>query len=477
MSSTDIRLFIGGAWRDGAAGARRAVANPATGETIGSVALAEPADLDAALAAVAAGFAVWRDTPAQRRATILRRAADLLREQLPAHAATMTAEQGKPLAESRIEAGAAADILDWAAEEGRRQYGWTIPARQGGVVQIAVREPVGPVAAFTPWNFPMNQPARKIASALAAGCAIILRASEETPCSAAAIVAALHEAGVPDGVVNLVFGSGRMVAQHLIASPVIRKVSFTGSTPVGRQVAALAGEHLKRLTLELGGHAPVLVFDDAPLADTVARTLAAKFRNAGQVCTSPTRFLVQRPQFEAFATAFAAGAAALRLGDGAAADTQMGPLTNDRRIAAIEQLVADAVQRGARLLAGGRRAQRPGRFYEPTVLADAPRDAAIMAEEPFGPVAIINPFDTLDEAVAEANRLPYGLAAYAYSRRTDIVNAVLARLEAGMVSVNHHGLALPEMPFGGVKESGYGSEGGAEMLAAYLVTKFQTVLS
>ncbi len=477
MSSTDIKLFINGAWRDGAAGARRDVLNPATGEIIGSAALAEPADLDAALAAAAAGFAVWRDTSAHQRAATLKRAAEALRAQLPALAAMMTKEQGKPLAESRIEAGAAADILEWAAEEGRRQYGWTIPARQGGVVQVATHEPVGPVAAFTPWNFPMNQPARKISSALAAGCSIILRASEETPGSAAVIVDALHQAGVPAGVVNLVFGSGRMVSQHLIASPVIRKVSFTGSTPVGRQIAALAGEHLKRLTLELGGHAPVLVFDDAPIADTVARTLTAKFRNSGQVCTSPTRFLVQRPQFEAFAAAFAEGAAALRLGDGAEATTQMGPLTNDRRIAAIEHLVADAVQRGARLLAGGKRAQRPGRFYEPTVLADVPLDAEIMAEEPFGPVAVINPFDTLDEAVTEANRLPYGLAAYAYSRRTDVVNAVLARVEAGMVSVNHHGLALPEMPFGGIKESGYGSEGGAEMLAAYLVTKFQTVLS
>jgi len=477
MSTTDIKLFIDGAWREGAAGARRDIVNPANGKTIGSVALAEPADLDAALAAAAAGFAVWRDTPAQRRAALLRRAAEILRAELTARAATMTAEQGKLLEEARVEAGAAADILDWAAEEGRRQYGWTIPARQGGVVQVAAREPVGPVAAFTPWNFPMNQPVRKIASALGAGCSIILRASEETPASAAAIVAALHEAGVPAGVVNLVFGRGRMVSQHLIASPVIRKVSFTGSTPVGRQIAALAGEHLKRLTLELGGHAPVLVFEDAVLADTVARTVAAKFRNAGQVCTSPTRFLVQRPQFEAFAAAFAEGAAALRLGDGAEATTQMGPLTNDRRVTAIEHLVADAVQRGARLLTGGKRAQRPGRFYEPTVLADVPLDAEIMTEEPFGPVAVINPFDTLGEAIAEANRLPYGLAAYAYSRRTDIVNAVLARVEAGMVSVNHHGLALPEMPFGGIKDSGYGSEGGAEMLAAYLVTKFQTVLS
>lgn len=474
---SDTRLFIDGVWRDGAAGRTREVTNPATGETIGSVALAEVQDLDAALAAAQLGHAEWRTVSAYQRATILRRAAQTVRSDAASIVATMVAEQGKPVAEAKIEAGSAADILEWAAGEAQRLYGWTIPSRQPGIVQTAVREPVGPVAAFTPWNFPLNQPTRKLASALAAGCSVILRASEETPASAAVLVKALEVAGVPAGVVNLVFGDGRTTSRHLITSPVIRKVSFTGSTPVGRQVAALAGEHLKRITLELGGHAPVLVFDDADIGDTVTRTVAAKFRNSGQVCTSPTRFLVARSEHEGFATQFAGATSKLVLGDGADPATQVGPLTNERRIVAIERLVADAVARGARLLTGGKRAQRPGRFYEPTVLANVPVEAEIMTEEPFGPVAIINPFDTLDDALREANRVPFGLAAYAYSRRTDRVQAALAGLEAGMVSVNHHGLAQAETPFGGVKESGFGTEGGAEMLHAYTITKFQTVLN
>jgi succinate-semialdehyde dehydrogenase / glutarate-semialdehyde dehydrogenase len=473
----DTKLFIDGVWRDGAAGKTRDVTNPATGETIGSVALAEPSDLDDALAAAQRGFAAWRAVSAHQRAATLRRAAQILRADAEAIVATMVAEQGKPVAEAKIEAGSAADILDWAAGEAQRLYGWTIPARQAGVMQMAVREPVGPVAAFTPWNFPLNQPTRKLASGLAAGCSIVLKASDETPASAAILVRALADAGVPAGAVNLVFGDGRMVSRHLVTSPLIRKVSFTGSTPVGRQIAAMAGEHLKRTTLELGGHAPVLVFEDADIEDTVSRTVLAKFRNSGQVCTSPTRFLVARPHHERFASRFADAAAKLVVGDGADPRTQVGPLTNERRITAIEGLVADAVAKGARLLLGGRRAQRPGRFYEPTVLADVPVEAEIMTEEPFGPVAIINPFDTLEEALAEANRVPYGLAAYAYSKRTDLVNAALEGLEAGMVSVNHHGLALAETPFGGVKESGYGTEGGAEVLDAYTVTKFQTVLT
>lgn len=472
---TDTELFIGGTWRAGASGQCCEVINPATGDVIGTVAVADPEDLDAALASAERGFAVWRDVPAFERAAVLKRAAQILRSQSAAIVAAMVAEQGKPLGEANIEAGSAADILEWAAAEAQRLYGWTIPSRQAGVTQMAVREPVGPVAAFTPWNFPLNQPTRKLASALAAGCSVVLRASEETPASAANLVRVLEEAGLPPGVVNLVFGGGQMISRQVIGSPVIRKVSFTGSTPVGRQVAALAGEHLKRLTLELGGHAPVLVFEDADLDDTVARTVAAKFRNAGQVCTSPTRFLVARPLHEAFVEKFAEATARLVVGDGADPATQVGPLTNERRIAAVERLVADALAKGARLLTGGKRAQRPGRFYEPTVLADVPMEAEIMSEEPFGPVAIINPFDTPDEAITEANRLPFGLAAYAYSRRTDLVNAALQRIEAGMVSVNHHGLALAEMPFGGVKESGYGTEGGAEMLQAYTVTKFQTV--
>lgn len=471
----DVLLHIGGVWRAGRSGAWQEVIDPATGDAIGRVAHADPLDLDDALQAAAAGFEVWREVPAFDRYKLMRRAAEHLRGSAAAAAARMTAEQGKPLAEAKVEVLAAADIIDWAAEEGRRAYGRLIPARAGDVTQSVVPEPVGPVAAFTPWNFPMNQPVRKIAAALAAGCSIVIKGSEDTPGSLAALVAAFDAAGLPAGVLNAVFGVPDAISRHLIASPVIRKISFTGSTAVGRHLASLAGHHLKRMTLELGGHAPVLVFADADIGDATAKIAAAKFRNAGQVCTSPTRILVQRPAYDGFVRGFVAKAEALHIGPGANTDTRMGPLSHERRLSAMEALVADALDHGATLATGGKRIGNRGYFFEPTVLTDVPLEARIMTEEPFGPIATIAPFDQAEDAIMEANRLPYGLAAYAYTRSAATIALVQSRVESGMISINHHGLALPETPFGGVRDSGWGSEGGSEMLSAYLVPKFVSV--
>ncbi len=468
----DVLLLIDGVWTKAEGGRSLPVANPATGETNGTVAHASRGDLDRALAAADKGFRVWRKISAYDRAKVMRKAADLLRERVDAIARLMTLEQGKPLAEAKGETLAGADVIDWFAEEARRAYGRVVPARAEGIYQLVLKEPVGPVAAFAPWNFPINQVVRKVSAALAAGCSIIVKAPEETPASPAELLRCFVDAGVPAGVVNLVFGVPAEISEYLIPHPVIRKISFTGSTAVGKQLAALAGAHMKRVTMELGGHAPAIVFADADL-DAASKILSTnKLRNAGQVCVSPTRFLVQEAVYDAFVEQFTARIKAAKVGDGLAAGTTMGPLANPRRIAAMEAFIGDAVQRGATLRTGGNRIGNKGNFFEPTVLTDVPKDARIMNEEPFGPVAVISRFATFDEVVAEANRLPFGLASYAYTRSAKTANAIAASVEAGMMSINHHGLALPEVPFGGVKDSGYGSEGGLEAIEAYLNTKF-----
>jgi succinate-semialdehyde dehydrogenase / glutarate-semialdehyde dehydrogenase len=467
-----ISLFIDGAWTAAAAGRTIPVVNPATGETIGSVAHADRSDLDRALEAAEKGFRTWRKISAFDRSKIMRKAADLIRQRADAVAPLMTLEQGKPLPEAKAETLAAADIIDWFAEEARRAYGRVIPARAEGIYQLVIKEPVGPAAAFTPWNFPINQVVRKVSAALAAGCSVIVKAPEETPASPAELIRAFADAGVPAGAVNLVYGVPSEISEYLIPHPVIRKVSFTGSTVIGKHLAALAGAHMKRVTMELGGHAPTIVFDDADIDLAARLTSGAKLRNAGQVCVSPTRFLVQEAVYGDFVEKFTAAVAATKIGDGMESGTQMGPLANPRRIAAMEALIGDAVERGARIRTGGHRIGNKGNFFEPTVLTDVPQDARIMNEEPFGPVALIAPFGRFEDAVTEANRLPFGLAAYAYTRSARTANAVAAQVETGMMSINHHGLALPETPFGGVKDSGYGSEGGSEAIEAYLATKF-----
>jgi succinate-semialdehyde dehydrogenase/glutarate-semialdehyde dehydrogenase len=465
-------LYINGAWGPGAAGRALPVVNPATGGPIGTVACAERADLDRALEAAEQGFKAWRKVSAFERSKLMRKAANLFRERADTVASMLTMEQGKPLAEARLEVLAGADIIDWFAEEARRAYGRVIPARAEGVYQLVIKEPVGPVAAFTPWNFPINQVVRKLSAALAAGCSIIVKAPEETPASPAELIRAFADAGVPAGAVNLVYGDPAAISSYLIPHPVIRKMSFTGSVAVGKQLAALAGAHMKRTTMELGGHAPVIVFDDSDV-DAAARTMAfMKYRNAGQVCISPTRFLVQEAVYSSFVEKFVAGVKAVKVGDGLDQDTKMGPLANPRRTRAMEAHVEDAKKRGGKVLAGGYPIGEKGNFFEPTVIAELPNDALSMNQEPFGPLAIINPFRSFEDAVTEANRLPYGLAAYAWTRSAKTATAIAASVETGMMTINHLGLALPEVPFGGVKDSGYGSEGGSEAIEPYLNPKF-----
>jgi len=474
MNYPEILLHIDGAWGKGARGKSEPVLNPATGEAIGTVPHADTADLDRALAAAAKGFAQWRKVAAHDRYKLMRKAADNLRATADAIAETMTMEQGKPLLEARLETLAGADIIDWFAEEARRTYGRIVPARLSSVQQMVVKEPVGPVAAFTPWNFPINQAVRKISGAVAAGCSIIIKGPENTPGSVMGLVKAFVDAGLPAGVVNLVFGVPSEISEYLIPHPVIRKVSFTGSVAVGKQLAALAGAHMKRVTMELGGHAPAIVCEDADIDGAVKILAANKYRNAGQVCISPTRFLVQESVYRPFLEKFIAASKAMKVGDGMEKETRMGPLAHARRVETMDALVADAESKGARIETGGKRLGNKGFFFAPTVMTDVPMTARILNEEPFGPLAPIRSFRDLDEVVSEANRLPYGLAAYAYTRSSKTAAKLGEAIESGMVSINHHGLALPEVPFGGIKDSGYGSEGGSEAIEAYLNTKFIT---
>ncbi|MBL6455238.1 NAD-dependent succinate-semialdehyde dehydrogenase [Belnapia sp. T6] len=472
MAYPTVQLHINGEWRGSRSGKTLEVINPATEEVIGQVAHAGTDDLDEALEAAAKGFAAWKKVSAFERAKLMRKAADILRSRADEIAALMTQEQGKPLPEAKMETLAGADIIDWFAEEARRAYGRVIPARAEGVYQLVVKEPIGPVAAFTPWNFPINQVVRKLSAAVATGCSIIVKAPEETPASPAELIRCFIDAGLPAGVVGLVYGIPAEISEYLIPHPTIKKVTFTGSTPVGKQLAALAGKHMKRVTMELGGHAPAIVFDDADL-DLAVKTLAgAKFRNAGQVCVSPTRFLVQEKHYEPFVEKFVAAAKAVKVGNGMEQGVQMGPLVHERRIPWMEGLMADARQRGAEVHTGGERIGNKGYFYAPTVVTGLGKDARMMNEEPFGPLAMIAPFKEFEEVVEEANRLPYGLASYAFTRSAKTANAIASRVESGMMTINHLGLALPEVPFGGIKDSGYGSEGGSEAIEAYLNTKF-----
>ncbi len=437
----DVQLYIDGQWRASRDNRSLPVINPATGESLGSVAHAGIADLDEALAR---GFATWRSTSAYDRYKIMQKAANLLRERADSIARIMTQEQS---------------------------YGRLVPSRGVSIEQKVIKEPVGPVAAFTPWNFPINQVVRKLSSALAAGCSIIVKAPEETPASPAELIRAFADAGVPAGVIGLVYGDPAEISGYLIPHPVIRKVTFTGSTPVGKQ---LAGKHMKRATMELGGHAPALVFDDADI-DLAARVLAtAKFRNAGQVCVSPTRILVQRKVLDAFTEKFVGLTREIKVGNGLESGTTMGPVANDRRIPALVDLIEDAVGAGATLSAGGKAMNGPGYFFEPTVLSGLTPAMRIMNEEPFGPVALLVPFDTVEEAIAESNRVPFGLASYAFTTSMKTAQALSTHIEAGMLSINHQGIGLPEVPFGGIKDSGYGSEGGTEAIEAYLNTKLVT---
>lgn len=467
-----LYLFIGGQWLTAQDRATAAVVNPATGEEIGQVPLATAEDLDHALEVARLSFDQWRQTVPDQRAKILKRAADLILERAPHIAAQMTLEEGKPLRESLDEVTRAAEYFEWFAESARRIDGRVVPANRPGVLQLVKRQAIGPVAAFTPWNFPAITPARKLSAALAAGCSVVLKPGEESPSTALALARALDDAGLPKGVLQVVFGVPDQVSSHLIASPIIRKVTFTGSVPIGRLLSARAAEGVKPITLELGGHGPVLVFADADIEKAAVEGVANRFRGTGQVCISSTRFLIQREAYAEFVEHFVAATQALKIGDGMDPQTQVGPLANPRQLAKMEQLIADAVEKGARVLAGGEALPGAGFFFQPTVLADVPMNARIMHEEPFGPIAILMPFDELSDGLQEANRLPYGLSAYAFTSNARTAIDVADGLEAGMIGINQYRIVATELPFGGMKESGHGSEGGIEGIEHYLTNKF-----
>ena len=468
----NTKLFIDGAWRDSENGTTLPVINPATGLEIGRVASATIGDLERAVSAAEKGFATWSAMSAYDRSRILRNAAQNLRDRLEECATILTTDEGKPLAESRLEIGSCADLLDWFAEEGRRIYGRIIPSRAIEVHQYAIREPVGIAVGFTPWNFPASQIVRKLGPALAAGCAMIIKGPEEAPGAPAALFRALQDAGLPDGVAQLVFGEPAQISEYLVPHPAISKVSFTGSVPVGKHLAALAGANMKRVTMELGGHAPVIVASDADIETATSLLIGAKYRNAGQVCIAPTRFLVEAPVHDAFVDSFTAKSAALKVGDGLAEGTQVGPLINERRRAAVEGLIADALDKGATMTTGGERIGNEGYFFQPTVLTGVTTAMRAMNEEPFGPVALVSRVDSMDAAIAEANRLPFGLGSYAFTESAETARRLMREVRVGMITINHIGLGLPETPYGGVRDSGYGYEGGSEALEAYTQTCF-----
>ena len=465
-----LKLHIDGEWIGGGHRRVHVVLNPATGKALAELPLVETEDLDRALAAADRGFKLWKKTPPDERAGVLSRAARLLRERAEDIARNATLEEGKTFEEARLETLAGAGLFDFYAGEATRLYGRVL-MRPTGMRSLVMKEPVGPVAAFSPWNFPVGNPARKLGAPIATGCSVILKPAEESPASAMAVVQALLDAGLPAGVAQLVFGVPDEVSRHLLASPTIRKLSFTGSTTVGRQLMRLASDTVKKTTLELGGHAPVIVFDDCDLEKTVETLAASKFRNAGQVCVSPTRFYVQEGIYDRFVSALAERTKKIRVGDGLQADSQMGPLANPRRPTTIESMIKEAVADGARVLTGGERIGEDGFFFQPTVMADVSVRSRAMNEEPFGPLIMAAPFRDFDEAVEHANRLPYGLAAYAFTENGRQANRIADAIESGMVGVNTTRLAAADSPFQGVKQSGHGSEDGPEGLLACLVTK------
>lgn len=468
MTYPELQLYINGSWRT--TNDDLAVINPATEEQIGRLPVAQPQDLNDALDAARAGFAVWSQTAPKVRADVIRAASALLRERQDEIAHSITLEHGKPFSQAQMEVIRGCEFFEWDAGEATRTYGRVIPSGPG-VKHIVHHLPIGPVAAFSPWNFPMSQPARKIAGALASGCSIILKAAEETPAGAIHIARAFHDVGLPPGVLNLVFGVPADISQHLIPSDIVKMVAFTGSTAIGRHLTGLASDFMTPVLMELGGHAPVIVCEDTDVEAAAITSAVRKMRNAGQVCTSPTRFFVHESIFEQFLDVFTTRAAQTVVGNGMDSGVEMGPLANERRIDALADMVADARDVGGQVTTGGNRLDRPGYFFEPTVLANVPANALVMQEEPFGPLAIVNPVESLDDAIEQANSVPYGLAAYGFTNRADYADRMADRVEAGNLSINTLEASLPETPFGGVKSSGYGREGGAEGLHAYTVVK------
>ena len=472
MSYPAIRQFIAGDFQPVAGTASSVVLNPADGETLGELPHVTTAQLDLALEAAKNGFETWRKVSARDRGRVIANAATLLRERIEEVARALTLEQGKTINEARQEITLSIETLEWDAAEAQRRYGRIIPARNMETRQLVLREPVGPVLALTPWNFPAVTPVRKVSAALAAGCSCILKPAEETPGVSIMLAQIFKDAGLPDGVLNVVTGDPDLITRHLLGSGVIRKLSFTGSVSVGKHLMKLAADHVVRCTMELGGHAPVLVFEDADIDRAALAATASKFRNAGQICISPTRFYIQESVYKKFVEAFAVAARAITVGNGMDPSTSMGPLANERRISTLARLISDGVDKGARVRLGGSRLGNRGNFFEPTILSDVNEDADAMNEEPFGPLAVMAPFRSTEDALRQANRLEYGLASYVFTRSSKTVAQAMEGIEAGMIGVNSFAIAFPEAPFGGIKHSGFGSEGGTEGLEAFERTKF-----
>lgn len=470
----NLTLYIDGKFIPAEGRHTQTVINPANREVLGHLPHATEEDLQAALEAADRAFQSWKHSNPLDRAAILRKVGELTRERAKEIARNLTLDQGKPLAEAMGELISCADHADWHAEECRRIYGRIISPRSPNVRQMVLREPIGVCVAFTPWNFPYNQAIRKVCAAIGAGCTIVLKGPEDSPSAVMAIARMFHDAGLPPGVLNLVWGDPPKVSDYLIRSPISRKVSFTGSVPVGKQLAALAGAHMKRVTMELGGHSPVLVFDDADIEKAAKMLAKFKIRNAGQVCVSPTRFYVQRKAYDKFLATFTDVLKNVKTGDGLQEGTEMGPLAHERRIPSISRFIEDARARGGDVILGGDPIDSKGFFFPPTVITNLPDDSMLMTEEPFGPVAPVVAFDDPEDVIKKANSLPFGLSSYVFTNSLQTATRVSNALEVGMVNINHFGSALPETPFGGVKDSGIGSEGGSETFDGYLVTKFVT---
>ncbi|MFT4115386.1 NAD-dependent succinate-semialdehyde dehydrogenase [Bradyrhizobium sp.] len=468
FSYPKIKLFINGQWRE--RDGDIPIINPCNEQPLGVLPQATRQDLDDAVTAAEKGLRAWRQSSPAHRQRVIESASRIARENRDYIAHAMTLEQGKPILQSRLEIDRGCDILEWDATEGRRTYGRVIPTEPGMRFTVT-REPIGVVAAFSPWNFPFSSPARKIGGALAAGCSIILKASEETPAGAMMLVQAFADAGIPDGLINLVYGRPAEISDYLIPHPAVRLVTFTGSVAVGKRLAEIAGRHMKPVIMELGGHAPVIVCADADIKRAAAVSVTGKSRNAGQVCVSPTRFFVEDSVYDRFADEFATGARRVKVGDGLDESNAMGALVNARRLGTIDSMVQDAVAHGANVLAGGSRLGNQGFFYPLTVLGDVPETARAMQEEPFGPLALLSRVQSVDEALIKANSLPYGLAAYAFTESAATVEKISQTIQCGNLAINHLTASFAETPFGGVKDSGYGREGGIEGLDCYMSTK------
>jgi succinate-semialdehyde dehydrogenase/glutarate-semialdehyde dehydrogenase len=474
MYSEKIEMLINGQWCLGSEGKSQPLLNPATEEIIGEVPHASKSDLDNALQASAEGFETWKNVTPLERQAIMEKAARLMEDRKEDIAKTLTMEMGKPLAEAKVELGFVIDVTRWYGEEGKRAYGRLVPSRFPGARQMVIKEPVGPACAFVAWNFPGTNSIRKIAGALGAGCSMLIKPSEETPGTAIALARCFQDAGLPDGVLNIVFGVPDDVSKHVLGSWIPRKMSFTGSIPVGKHLQKLAADTMKRCTMELGGHAPVIVFEDADIENAINVTSGFKFRNAGQVCISPTRFYIHDNVYKKFLEGFTERTKAIKVGNGLDDGIQMGPLIDSRRLPIMEDFVRDAKDHGAKVETGGHRIGNQGYFYAPTVLSEVPDTAKIMIEEPFGPLAPMTNFNSFDEVVERANSLPFGLASYVFTSSGDKAAKIEQALDTGLVGINHPMVATPETPFGGVNESGYGSEGGIEGLDAFMRTKFVT---